>query len=160
MSVSLLKYANPTLRRNLGRCLRCQVASISTSKKSKDTLAYPEDLFPKKPPAPPKTVEEFAETKNPKSWVSYGYDEINYENDRHLHKLTNFGMLTILVCGATFILAYAPDSKDADWYAREAYLELHRREKLGLPLIDKNLVDTEKIELPSDDELGDTEIII
>lgn len=43
---------------------------------------------------------------------------------------------------------------------REAYLQLHRREKLGLPLVDKNLIDPAKIELPSDEELGDTEIII
>ena len=47
-----------------------------------------------------------------------------------------------------------------DWVAREARLELHRREKLGLPLVDKNYIDPAKIELPSDEELGDTEIII
>lgn len=47
-----------------------------------------------------------------------------------------------------------------DWSVREAFLQVHRREKLGLPVIDKNLVDPSLIELPSDEELGDTEIII
>ncbi|GFY01953.1 hypothetical protein TNCV_5098141 [Trichonephila clavipes] len=47
-----------------------------------------------------------------------------------------------------------------DWISREAYLEMHRREKLGLPVVDKNYIDPEKIELPSDEELGDTDIII
>lgn len=50
--------------------------------------------------------------------------------------------------------------REFDWIAREARLELHRREKLGLPLIDKNYIDPSKIELPSDEELGDTVIII
>lgn len=61
------------ISRNFRPCLRNiriytynQIPSISTSKKKKDTLVYPDDLFPKKMPAPPKTVEDFAETKNPK----------------------------------------------------------------------------------------------
>lgn len=47
-----------------------------------------------------------------------------------------------------------------DWAQREAYLQLRHREAEGLPLIDPNLVDPEKIELPDDEELGKTEIII
>lgn len=47
-----------------------------------------------------------------------------------------------------------------DWAQREAFLQLRKREAEGLPLIDPNLVDAEKIELPSDEELGNTEIII
>lgn len=47
-----------------------------------------------------------------------------------------------------------------DWNQREAYLELRRREAAGLPLIDSNLVDPSKFSLPSDEELGDMEIII
>lgn len=41
-----------------------------------------------------------------------------------------------------------------DWSLREAFLELDRREALGLPLIDPNLVDPSKIQLPTDEELG------
>jgi NADH dehydrogenase (ubiquinone) 1 beta subcomplex subunit 11 len=47
-----------------------------------------------------------------------------------------------------------------DWSQREAFLELRRREAAGLPLIDCNLVEPSKISLPSDEELGTTEIII
>ena len=46
------------------------------------------------------------------------------------------------------------------WLQREAYLELERREKAGLPLIDRNLVPVEQVELPSEEELGNVEIII
>lgn len=48
------------------------------------------------------------------------------------------------------------------WRQREAYLELARREAKGLPLVDPNLVPAEKMlqYLPTDEELGDTDIII
>lgn len=51
-------------------------------------------------------------------------------------------------------------SRDHAWAQREAYLELERREKAGLPLIDPNMIDPAKIPLPSDEELADFEIII
>uniref|UniRef100_A0A7R9JS95 NADH dehydrogenase [ubiquinone] 1 beta subcomplex subunit 11, mitochondrial n=1 Tax=Timema genevievae TaxID=629358 RepID=A0A7R9JS95_TIMGE len=60
----------------------------------------------------------------------------------------------------SFIFAYVPDFQLRDWAQREAFLELRRREQLGLPPIDRNLIDPEKIILPTDEELGDTEIII
>lgn len=47
-----------------------------------------------------------------------------------------------------------------DWALREAFLELDRREKAGLPLIDKNLVDPSKLTLPSEEELGDYEVYL
>jgi len=50
--------------------------------------------------------------------------------------------------------------RDRSWEKREALLEIARREKLGLPLIDANFVDPSKINLPSDEELGDFEIIV
>jgi len=46
------------------------------------------------------------------------------------------------------------------WSQREAYLELRRREAEGLPLIDPNYVDPSTMDLPSEEELGDTPIII
>lgn len=64
------------------------------------------------------------------------------------------------------ILAESPLTKPSlyfrmvDWAQREGYLELRRREAEGLPLIDPNLVSVDKFELPEDEELGDTEIII
>jgi len=160
MALLGLNYLQPFIKRNFIKIISNQIALISTSKKSKDTLVYPENLFPKKQPPPPKTVEDFADTKNPKSWMSYGYDLENYEEDRRDHRDISFTLMTFLLCGSVFIVAYYPDLRDRDWTMREAYLELHRREKNGLPLIDKNLIDPSKIELPSDEELGDTEIII
>lgn len=47
-----------------------------------------------------------------------------------------------------------------DWAQREAYLTIRDREAKGLPFIDPNMVDPAKMELPSDEELGDFEIII
>lgn len=68
--------------------------------------------------------------------------------------------ITVCICGTGFVIMYLPDFRYKDWAVREAYLELHRREKLGLPLIDKNLIDPSKIELPPEEDLVDTEIII
>jgi len=51
-------------------------------------------------------------------------------------------------------------SRDRAWEKREALLEIARREKLGLPLIDANLIDPSKIHLPSDEELGDFDVIV
>jgi len=48
----------------------------------------------------------------------------------------------------------------SDWTQREAFLELRRREAAGLPLIDCNYIEASKITLPSDEELGSTEVII
>jgi len=50
--------------------------------------------------------------------------------------------------------------RDRSWEKREALMELARREKLGLPLIDINYIDPSKIYLPSDEELADLDIII
>ena len=46
------------------------------------------------------------------------------------------------------------------WAQREAFLELERREREGLPLIDPNLIQAELVELPSEEEIGDLEIVI
>ena len=47
-----------------------------------------------------------------------------------------------------------------DWATREAYLDMHRREQEGLPLIDPYLIPPDQIVLPTEEELGDTEIVI
>lgn len=41
---------------------------------------------------------------------------------------------------------------------REAFLELDRREKLGLPLIDPNLVPPENLHLPTEEELNEMDV--
>lgn len=47
-----------------------------------------------------------------------------------------------------------------DWAQREGYLELRRREAAGRDPISPDYVDVNSIVLPSDEELGSTEIII
>ncbi|VDK21048.1 unnamed protein product [Taenia asiatica] len=50
---------------------------------------------------------------------------------------------------------------EADWARREAFLELERRRKLGLPLVDPNLIPPERVKLPPKEELGpDFKIIL
>lgn len=50
--------------------------------------------------------------------------------------------------------------RNLSWGTREAFLELERREREGLPLVNPNYIDPSQMELPSDEELGDTEIIV
>ena len=55
---------------------------------------------------------------------------------------------------------FRPQGKE--WALREAHLEIARRQKAGLPLISKDLVDPQRValSLPSDEELRDFEILI
>lgn len=76
-----------------------------------------------------------------------------------MHSAFFFSVTLCIVFGG-FVFTYYPDVMLRDWAQREAYLELRRREAQGLPRIDRNLIDPSKIVLPSDEELGDTEIII
>jgi len=101
------------------------------------------------------------ETKPVKrKWVSYGFSEEDEAEDRHALHQTMFVCITIvLVLGCT-VMAYLPDVRDKDWAQREAYLRLRYREEHGLPPIDPNYIDPSKIILPTDEELGNAEIII
>ena len=55
---------------------------------------------------------------------------------------------------------YSIISRLKDWAHREAYLIIREREAQGLPLIDPNYVDPSKMHVPSEEELGDFDIII
>ncbi|CAH8521349.1 unnamed protein product [Heterobilharzia americana] len=56
---------------------------------------------------------------------------------------------------------YSPGQSHHDWSWREAFLELERRQRDGLPLVDKDLIPASQVQLPGDDELdSDVEIII
>lgn len=93
------------------------------------------------------------------TWISYGFYEDSENKDRHAMHQTLFVCISLVVMGGGYLLTYLPDFKDYDWAAREGYLEL-RREQLGLPLIDPNFVDPSRFQLPTDEELGNREIII
>ncbi len=68
--------------------------------------------------------------------------------------------VTLLIINGAWQWAYKPDFQKQNWAKREALLVLREREAAGLPPIDRNFVDPKKIELLSDEELGDCEIII
>lgn len=109
------------------------------------------------PPAPV-TPADFSDTQ--RNWVSYGFDENDRATDENYAHLIFFTTISVVMVGCGFFLAYKPDNLLRDWSSREAFLELRRREALGLPLIDPNYVDPATIVLPSEEELKDVEIII
>lgn len=113
-----------------------------------------------------KKFEAKAQTECPPSsapkenWVSYGFDKRDKTIDRRVTAQTLFFSVTLcLVIGGSY-LCFLPDPLLRDWSQREAYLVLREREAKGLPPIDRNLVDPATVVLPTDEELGDTEIII
>ncbi|CDS42281.1 NADH dehydrogenase ubiquinone 1 beta [Echinococcus multilocularis] len=69
-----------------------------------------------------------------------------------------------MVCftfGLAFQFWYRPRGIEGDWARREAFLELERRRKLGLPLVDPNLIPPERVKLPPKEQLGpDFKIIL
>ncbi|XP_017493790.1 PREDICTED: NADH dehydrogenase [ubiquinone] 1 beta subcomplex subunit 11, mitochondrial-like, partial [Rhagoletis zephyria] len=137
------------------------VRCINTTKKNKDHHTidiYDPDYVDTKKPEGPKTAKEFADVKSQKNWISYGFDFIDPANDRSLMNFTFFTMITMGFVVFTYIIYYFPDFVLHDWAIREGFLELDRRERLGLPLIDRNLVDPATLDLPTDEELGDYKV--
>ncbi|VVD03050.1 unnamed protein product [Leptidea sinapis] len=119
--------------------------TITTSKKNSDTA----------------TVAPSANTSTEnKNWVSYGFDYKDQQEDTNVHHASYFFSITLCLVFGGFAWAYAPDVHMRDWAQREAYLELYRREKAGLPVIDPNYVNPKTMKLPSDSSLGECEIII
>lgn len=106
------------------------------------------------PPRAPVTPEDFQRPEKLGHWPSYGFDYTNPIVDNYYHHELFFGFMLFGIVSVT-LLAYAPDFKDRDWAKREAYLRTHKREALGLPLIDRNIVDPDRIVLPTEEELGD-----
>lgn len=94
------------------------------------------------------------------TWVSYGYYCDDKKKDRQALHLTFFFSISITLVLSFLILGNTPDPFLKDWAQREAYLQLRYREEHGLPPIDPNLIDPSKIKLPTEEELGYTEIII
>jgi NADH dehydrogenase (ubiquinone) 1 beta subcomplex subunit 11 len=126
-----------------------RIRLISTSKKNRETVGVAETIG-----------KSESTTVAKKNWVSYGFDFKNEEADRNAMNATFFFSITLCIVFGGFVWAYYPDVLLRDWAQREGYLELRRRETQGLPLIDRNLIDPSKIILPSDEELGDTDIVI
>lgn len=115
--------------------------------------------FTKRPPGP-KTVEDFTNPEGEdKNWVSYGFDYFDKDMDRVLTHIYFFSIVSVFLCGICFCMYYYPDTYyQQNWAVREGFLELERRRKNGLPLVDKDYVDPSKVELPSDEELKGIEV--
>jgi len=93
-------------------------------------------------------------------WVSWGFDETDYLKDRYAAHCVFFTFITLFGFGWGLYWAYYPDYRQLDWAQREAYLLIREREAKGLPLIDRNYIPEDQVKLPTDEELGDFEIII
>lgn len=131
-------------------------AAISTSPKNRETVTLPKEG---------KSIADTAATKTTtaaanKNWVSYGFHTKDEKADRDTVNSSFFFSVTLCLVWGAFVWAYLPDIHMKDWSQREGYLELRRREAAGLEPICRDYVDPAIIELPSDEELGDTEMII
>ncbi|XP_078042621.1 NADH dehydrogenase [ubiquinone] 1 beta subcomplex subunit NP15.6 [Augochlora pura] len=131
------------------------------------SLAKPKDLKPHNviQRFVSSTAKKNDESANPevsvkKTWVSYGFSYENEHDDKIILHMTMFVSVSLCLVGGAFVLAYLPDPRLQDWAQREAYLQIRYREEHGLPLLDPNIVDPSKVTLPTDEELGNTEIII
>ncbi|KAH9508053.1 NADH dehydrogenase 1 beta subcomplex subunit 11 ndufb11 [Bulinus truncatus] len=134
-------------------------AFISTSEKKKDVGAVVQPM--EKSEEVKKLTERFKDTsESEENYVSYGYEPGDRDKDWFIYNLVMFCGITIGLCWGGFVLAYQPDYKFRDWGIREAYLELERREREGLPLVDPDYTKIDINSLPSDEEIGDTDIII
>lgn len=150
---AIIRLNNVLFSRNLIQNTHKHLRLISTSQKNKDAAAA---AAPTGAATQSKT-ETKTESKN---WVSYGFDFRDEANDRSAMKASYFFSITLCLVWGTFVWSYLPDPQNRDWAQRAGYLALREREAAGLEPISPNYVDPSSISLPSDDELGDTEIII
>lgn len=140
----------------------CRLSSLHTLKRGMNLLISPKikcrayTTLPKKS----EIACETDTTEKKKQWFGYGFSEDNEAIDRFTMHEAFFVIITVVTTIGGFALLFKPNSTHADWAQREAYLQLRYREENGLPLIDPNFIDPSKFTLPTDEELGDTEIII
>ena len=129
--------------------LTCLTRNLSTSEKKKETSSINID-----------DITHATEESKRKNWISYGFDDADEAEDRGKMHRTFFMGISVMfgLCG--LYMAYCPDYQMKDWAVREAYIELRRREREGLKLIDPNYVPVDQIVLPTEEELGNTPIII
>lgn len=102
---------------------------------------------------PPKTVEDFKNPDLTKFWVSYGYDYFNQKADRFMNHYYSFLFGTVMVAGFFLTRWFRADEELNNWAVREAFIEIKRREELGLPYVDCNYIPPEKVRLPTEEEL-------
>lgn len=134
---------------------------VSTSpKKNETSVAKP--LSSEAAAGTEQEVTDFSveAVKKSKNWVSYGFSRTDKEEDRQITRAVWFMGLSVAMGLTIFMWSYLPDRQYTEWSHREAYIVLRNREAAGLEPISPDYVDPSTLVLPSDDELGDTEIII
>ncbi|CAH8538170.1 unnamed protein product [Schistosoma margrebowiei] len=103
-----------------------------------------------------KEVEEMT-----KDWITTGYHHTDKKEDTFLSQFTPFALLTLWIFPLFLFMYYSPNRSFTDWIWREAYLEIERRRRDGLPLVDKDLIPASRVQLPPVDQLDpDFKIII
>ncbi|XP_055312182.1 NADH dehydrogenase [ubiquinone] 1 beta subcomplex subunit 11, mitochondrial [Sitodiplosis mosellana] len=104
------------------------------------------------------SIEAVRKSKN---WVSYGFSRTDKDEDRQYTNGVYFMGISVAIIGTIFWWSYLPDRQFLEWSQREAYIVLREREAAGLEPISGEYVDPpSQVVLPSDEELGDAEIII
>lgn len=110
------------------------------------------------PPRSPRTADDFRHPQRLGHWRPMGFDYTSPVRDKYMFH--EFLLMTFT--GGILILwfwMYGPDTRENDWARREAFLRTAKREALGLPLIDRDVVDPERIVLPTEEELGDFYVV-
>lgn len=153
MAASLMRCGRFGLLNHLNKSIRL----VSTSPKKNDTSIAK--------PLSSQVSEEVTDfsieaVKKSKNWISYGFSRTDKEEDRQHTRAVYFMGLTLAICGTVFVWSYLPDRQYLEWSQREAFIVLREREAAGLEPIAANYFDPATIDLPSDEDLGDTEIII
>merc|ERR1711863_251914 len=93
-------------------------------------------------------ITKYVKEETDKNWVGFGA----YPWDRFKDNV--YGNI------AVFFYNYMPDYQMHNWAMREGYLLLKEREDAGIFPISADLIDPEKVKLPSDEELGDIDVRI
>lgn len=134
------------------------VRQVSTSPKKSDTAtATVNEAIDKQENVIDFSIEAVKKSTN---WVSYGYDRRDKEWDRQVMRGSFFLTVTMCMVVGGFVWTYLPDPKMRDWAQREAFILLREREAAGVEFISADLIEASLVELPTDEELGDTDIII
>jgi NADH dehydrogenase (ubiquinone) 1 beta subcomplex subunit 11 len=151
--MSMMKLNRLTLLRNVINNQKGAICLISTSPKKSDTATIS---------TTEKATEVSQTSTKSKNWVSYGFDMRDEKHDRDSTHASFFFSTTLCIVFGGMVWYYQPDFTKRDWAQREAYLVLRRRELAGEEPVTANYIDSAIMEqqLPSDEELGDTEIII
>merc|ERR1712012_896521 len=133
---------------------------LSTSKNDKNAGASIETIEQSEEFERLKKRFENTDPNDEENYISYGYCAEDRDEDWFHHNFVSFMVFSVGFFVAGFMFAYMPDPKYSNWAAREAFLQMEIRERQGKPLVDCNYVDPSTISLPSDEDLGDTEIVI